>query len=124
MEKKQVGYFGEDKVREYLISKGYEIIKSNYCMRGGEIDIIAKNDDTIAFVEVKTRAKNSLTSGFEAITRAKQKFIAKTAVKFMATENYDLQPRFDAAEVILDGDKVLSIDYIEGAFDTTGMNIY
>lgn len=123
MDKKETGYFGEEQVRKYLIDNGYEILKNNYCIKGGEIDIIACKKNIIAFVEVKTREKGSITDGFEAINKKKKLLIIKAAATFMNTSHYDLQPRFDAAQVITYGNRVLSIDYIEGAFDTTGMDI-
>ena len=66
-----VGKAGEDFVAQYLKSKGYIIIKRNWRdSRFGELDIVAENRECIAFVEVKTRQKNSLVSGAEAVDNA------------------------------------------------------
>ena len=51
MDKKELGYFGEKVVAYYLEKKGYAILKRNFCIKGGEIDIIAQKDDIIAFKE-------------------------------------------------------------------------
>ena len=56
-------------------------LKRNYTVRGGEIDIIAKKNDCVAFVEVKTRKLDAFQSGEEAVTKSKQKRIIKTAKK-------------------------------------------
>ncbi len=118
----EIGNIGEDYVCSYLIKQGYEIVERNYRIRGGEIDIIAVNTDYIAFVEVKSRKPNSMVSGYDAINKRKQTLIVKTASNFCYKHPNKLQPRFDIAEVIISGGRVLGIDYIENAFDTTGMN--
>ena len=75
MDKKELGYYGENVVAYYLKKKGYTILKRNFCVKGGEIDIIAQYEDIIAFVEVKTRAPDPLVNGFEAVTKSKKKLI-------------------------------------------------
>ena len=68
-----VGKAGENFVAQYLKSRGYIIIKRNWRdSRFGEIDIVAENRECVAFVEVKTRAKNALVSGLEAVDFGKQ----------------------------------------------------
>ena len=87
-----------------------------------EKNMLLVNTDYIAFVEVKSRKPNSMVSGYDAINKRKQTLIVKTASNFCYKHPNKLQPRFDIAEVIISGGRVLSIDYIENAFDTTGMN--
>ena len=72
------GSAGEEYAAEVLTRKGYEIITRNYRSRFGEIDIICKNDKFIAFVEVKTRGRNAVILGREAVTPSKQR---KTALE-------------------------------------------
>ena len=88
--------------------------------RGGEIDIIAENGEYLAFVEVKTRKPNSLTSGFDDVTAKKQARLIQTAAVWCAEHPTELQPRFDIACVMMQGKQILSVDYLENAFDTTG----
>ncbi|MCM1133157.1 MAG: YraN family protein [Ruminococcus flavefaciens] len=118
----EIGSIGEEIVCGYLIEQGYNIIARNYRIRGGEIDIIAVNPDYIAFVEVKSRKPGSMVGGFEAVNRRKQGLIIKTASDYCTKYPTELQPRFDIAEVIIDNGRVLSIDYIQNAYDTTGYN--
>lgn len=119
----EIGFFGEDAVCSYLIKQGYEIAARNYRIKGGEIDIIAVNNEFIAFVEVKTRKQDSMVSGFEAVNKRKKGLIIKTAVDFCIKNPTNLQPRFDIAQVIISGSRVLSIDYIQNAYDTTEFKI-
>ena len=100
MTKSEIGKLGEDSVCSYLTEHGYTIAARNYRIKGGEIDIIACNGDYIAFVEVKTRKKDSLVSGFEAVNKRKRGLIIRTAADYCIKHPTVLQPRFDVAEVI------------------------
>ncbi|WP_294750376.1 YraN family protein [uncultured Ruminococcus sp.] len=123
MNKTEVGRLGEEAVCKYLADRGYSIVERNYRIKGGEIDIIADNGDYIAFVEVKSRKPDSMVSGFEAVNKRKRSLIIKTAADYCCKHPSMLQPRFDVAQVIISGEKVLSIDYITNAYDTTGYNL-
>lgn len=123
MNKTEIGRLGEEAVCKYLTERGYSIVERNYRIKGGEIDIIADNGDYIAFVEVKSRKPDSMVSGFEAVNKRKRSLIIKTAADYCCKHPNMLQPRFDVAQVIISGEKVLSIDYITNAYDTTGYNL-
>lgn len=75
--KRQTGSFYEDKAAEYLESIGYDIICRNFYGKGGEIDIVAKDNEALVFVEVKYRS--SVRYGFpeEAVDYRKQYRIKK-----------------------------------------------
>ncbi|MGN0607271.1 MAG: YraN family protein [Oscillospiraceae bacterium] len=119
MTNKETGSMGENAVCGYLEKKGYRILERNFRIKGGEIDIIACNDEFIAFVEVKTRKKNSMTDALDAVNYSKKKFIIRTASEYSCRNPLKYQPRFDIAEVITDKNTVVRINYIENAFDTT-----
>lgn len=120
MTRSEIGKIGEEAVCKYLIGHGYSIRARNYRIKGGEIDIIADNGDYIAFVEVKTRKPDSLVTGFDSINLRKRSLIIKTAAEYCRRYPNMLQPRFDVVQVIFDGSRICSIDYIKNAFDTTG----
>lgn len=119
MDKKELGYFGEKVVAYYLQKKGYKILRRNYTVKGGEIDIIAEKDGMIAFVEVKTRSPDPLVNGLEAVTKAKQRRIIRTSEQYSYRNPHDLQPRFDIAWVTVRDRKVVGFQYIENAFDAS-----
>ena len=123
MNKTEIGRLGERIVGRWLERHGYSIVAQNYQIYGGELDLVAENAEYRAFVEVKTRKPNRMQSGLEAITRQKQMRIIQPAADYMQKYPADLQPRFDIAEVVLDGTRLLALDYIENAFDTTGFDI-
>lgn len=116
-----VGKAGENFVAQYLKSKGYIILRRNWRdSRYGEIDIVAENNEYIAFVEVKTRQKNALVSGLEAVDTRKQNRIKNASQTFMRKLRTNLLPRLDVAEVIVISEKdekfEFEINYIENAF--------
>src|SRR5579875_1770256 len=73
------GNRGEEIAVSFLEKKGFRIIGRNFRMRGGEIDIIAIDGDTLVFIEVKTRLSNEFGSPFEAITPWKMSALVRTA---------------------------------------------
>lgn len=119
---RRTGDFGESVVCDFLVRHGYEILERNFTVRGGEIDIIAykKDIDTLAFVEVKTRAENALVSGEEAVTSAKKKHIVRTAEIYLSKNlNESCGCRFDVAVVQVSDKSVKSLKYYAGAFDAS-----
>ena len=113
-DKRKVGDWGEEEVSRYLRQKGVRIIERNWTLKNwGEIDIIAIDGDTLIFVEVKTRQKNQMVSGFDAISSHKL-HILKRMAQLYAASHTDLPRalRIDAAVVEFDPiDKTARIDY-------------
>ena len=104
MTAKEIGKAGENTASQYLEKLGYIIIKRNYTISGGEIDIIAKDGEYLVFVEVKTRKNKMFGSGKEAVDGKKLEHMQKCAVKFIYENRANnsiknLQPRFDGIEV-------------------------
>ena len=77
-----LGKYGEDLAIKFLKRKGYKILQRNFRSKFGEIDIIAQEQDTLVFVEVKTRWSQSFGPPEEAITPWKIKAIIKTGQYF------------------------------------------
>lgn len=72
------GRLGEELAAKFLQKQGYKIIERNFHSRVGEIDIIAKDSNTLVFVEVKTRSSKKFGEPVEAVTGQKLKSIEKT----------------------------------------------
>src|SRR5437868_218552 len=84
--KKQLaGIKGEDLAASFLRKKGYTIIDRNFHARGGEIDIIALESNTLVFIEVKARSTSQFGSPLEAITKWKLNSIIRTAQFYKVT---------------------------------------
>ena len=114
--KKDTGKKGEDIACEYLKKLGWHIIERNYhYSRYAEIDIVAKEHDTLVFVEVKTRSAGAIARPMEFVDGPKRRRIQKTAMLYLASHPTALQPRFDVIEVMVDG-KRSKIRHLENAF--------
>lgn len=100
-EAKRVGNWGEALTAEYLRGKGYHILDSGFRCQEGEIDLIACNGDTLAFVEVKTRQSARCGAGREAVDLRKQRKITATAFRYLAQHpEVPTKIRFDVAEIV------------------------
>ncbi len=98
--KKFLGKRGEIAATKYLISLGYKILEKNYKTYIGEIDIIAKDEDTLVFIEVKTRTSDDYGVPSEAVTIKKQEKYYKVAWEYLIkTKNCDSPCRFDVVEI-------------------------
>lgn len=115
------GKVGEDYAAALLEQKGFLVTARNYHSRWGEIDIIARDDQYILFVEVKTRAENAMGHPLEAVTPMKQQKLIKTALQYLSAhpELAELQPRFDVAGLITrrTGMQIKEVIYIPNAFE-------
>lgn len=113
----ETGKLGEELTSYYLKKSGYEIIRRNFRIKGGEIDIIAKKDGIIAFVEVKTRDISALESGVEAVGKRKRNLIINAAKEYSFRYPHELQPRFDISEVTVKNGKIVKFSYLDNAYD-------
>lgn len=114
-----LGQWGEEQVAEKLRREGWTIAARNFRCRMGELDIVAKNGQYLAFVEVKLRKNNQFGSACEAVTPAKQRRLRATAQFYLMSHPTRLQPRFDVAEVYAPRGvhtEAPDIYYIENAF--------
>jgi putative endonuclease len=99
-----LGKEGESLGAKYLAKKGYRIIERNYRYHRNEIDIIARHNKTLCFVEVKTRSSAEKGHPAESVTPAKQKEIIKAAKAYLAfTGQNEADSRFDVIAVSVDG---------------------
>lgn len=114
----QFGKKSEAIAVKHLRKQKYKILEENYRTKLGEIDIIAKDDDTIAFVEVKSRRSNHYGHPKWAITPQKQRKITLVALQYLkATKQLDSKARFDVVSISLIKKKP-EIELIKNAFET------
>lgn len=116
-ERLKLGRRGEDAAAKFLKRQGMKIVERNLCTPVGEIDLIAKDKKTLAFVEVKTRRGNAFGSPGEAVGPRKQHQIAQSAKWYLnEVDHKTLQPRFDVIAITVSGDD-FRIDHIPNAFE-------
>jgi putative endonuclease len=113
---KQVGSKGEDLAVEFLKDRGYGIIGRNYKTPIGELDIIAKDGETLVFVEVKTRSSNAFGYPFEAVGPRKKHKLKNLALLYLKNQKKSCAVRFDVISINLSGTKN-EIEHIKDAFE-------
>jgi len=115
MYKKNLGKKGEEISVDFLREKGYKILKRNYRFGHKEIDIVARDKNTVVFVEVKTGRSKRFGEPFEKVGTFKQRKLIEAAKDFIQkSEIKDCDFRFDVISVDLTGDR--KIEHIENAF--------
>jgi putative endonuclease len=114
MNNRAIGTEYEGRAFEYLERNGYRILERNFRCKIGEIDLIARNDGYLCFIEVKYRSTSSKGFPSEAITPSKIRKITRTAQYYMLLHKLptDTPCRFDAVVIL---DQELSL--IKNAFD-------
>lgn len=114
MNNRAVGTEFEQKAADYLVKNGYQLLERNFRCRIGEIDLIARNEGYLCFVEVKYRSGTSKGFPAEAINYNKIRRITRTAQFYLLLHKLpqDTPCRFDAV-VILEQE----ISLIKNAFD-------
>lgn len=111
-----VGKAGEEAAVQYLLQRGYHILQRNYRCRFGEIDLIAWDGGTLAFIEVKTRRSQRFGPAASAVTFEKQRHLIKASQMYMTQmkKAYALC-RFDVVAVEMDAHG-LHVELIKDAF--------
>ena len=112
-----VGRLGEDLALKKLKKLGYRCIARNYRCPLGEMDLIARDGETLVFVEIKTRRDKSLGYAKEAVDKRKKRQLSKVALAYMKAEDCcDVKSRFDVVAINFEGDRE-QIEVIKNAFD-------
>lgn len=93
------GKFGEDLAADFLIKRGHEILRRNFIYQRCEIDIIARKDNWLLFVEVKTRSSDDFGNPEEFVSSAQAGRIMHAAEQFIYTTNWHGHIRFDIISV-------------------------
>jgi len=98
----RTGEWGEEAAARHLRKQGYEIIERRARpSRRGEIDIVAVDGSTLAFVEVKTRASEHYGAPLSAVGREKRRALNKAAIRYLQKAKWPkLAYRFDVVEVV------------------------
>ncbi len=103
------GAGAEDRAAAWLRRRGFRVIARNVRNAGGELDLVAREGDTLCFVEVKARASDRFGPAILAVDAAKRRKLAQAASAYLAERPWDGPVRFD----------VLGLDQIEGRVEYT-----
>lgn len=113
---REIGKEWEHTAGSFLQARGIEILEYNFNCRSGEIDIIARDDDYLVFVEVKYRRSYSYGDPSQAVSRHKQKKLKQTAGFYILKRGFAKYPlcRFDVIGICTENG--LDIEWIKNAF--------
>lgn len=113
-----LGDRGEMIAAAYLTDKKYTILDKKFRSALGELDIVARIQTTLVFVEVKTRSSARAGLPEEAVDFAKQKQMTRLALSYVQKNNLSkMKTRFDVIAILYDGIQAPQIRHIENAFD-------
>ncbi len=117
---RKTGERGEALAAKLLAKKGYEILERNYRTRYGEIDLVARRESTLVFVEVKTRRGTGFGDPLEAVTPRKRERVRMMAEQYLAKKGDEFaggfgELRFDAVGILV-GPSGSQIRHVEDAF--------
>ncbi len=114
--RRQLGDKGEDLAAAALKKQGYKILERNFTTPLGEIDLIARHQGCLVFIEVKTRKSLRFGRPEEAVTPTKQRRLQRLAEYYLKQKRLKEQPlRFDVVAITLTGEGPL-IEIIHEAF--------
>ena len=113
----EIGNYGERVAATFLRRHGYTVLTRNYKVTGGEIDLVCRHGDVLAFVEVRTRAGEEFGRPAESIDARKEDALRLAARRYLELlKKDDITYRFDAVEVRLRAGEIPECTLIENLF--------
>jgi putative endonuclease len=109
-----LGKLGEEIAENFIIEKGYQILQKNWKWDKAEIDFIAKNQEVLLFIEVKTRQNATFGYPEDAVGKKKEKMIFEAAAAYMDSISHEQEIRFDILTVTMEPKS--KIEYFADAF--------
>lgn len=114
---RKIGDEGEDLAAAYLESKGYTILERNYFFEHAEVDIVAYDEISIVFVEVKFRSNTHFGEPEDHISDEKMTYVFKAAEAWLYERKMDRSPvRFDVISIVRKNNEAPQIKHFEDAF--------
>jgi putative endonuclease len=111
----QLGKQGEKLAVEFLQNNGYEILETNWTFQKAEVDVIAKKEDVLAIVEVKTRSSIDFGLPQDFVKPKKIQLLVKAVDEYVTQNDLDVSVRFDIIAIQKNGNEFI-IEHLEDAF--------
>ena len=116
-ERLDLGKLGEELAFKKIKRIGYKCLARNYRCPLGEVDLIAKDGDTLVFIEIKTRKGKSIGYAKEAVDGRKRRQLSKVALTYIkANDCWHMRSRFDVVAINFNNNE-REIEIIKNAFD-------
>jgi len=112
----ELGKEGETLAKQFLEDKGYQIVAMNWRYRRAEVDIIAKWEDWLIFVEVKTRTSEAFGRPEDFFTPAKERLMSQAAFAYIEQMDFMGEVRFDVIAILAPPNSNPQITHFEDAF--------
>lgn len=112
----ELGKKGENLAFDFLLTSGYTILETNWKSGKAEIDIIAKDNGILVFIEVKTRSNNKHGHPEESVTLQKQKLLSSAASRYMELIDHNWEVRFDIISIVYVSDQDFTLEHYKDAF--------
>ena len=111
-----LGRWGEDLAARHLVAKGYEVVARNWRCEVGELDLVIRDGDCLALVEVRTRRGRAMGTPEESITAAKQARLSDLAEAYVQAHDWPGHWRIDVVAIEVDRrGRLLRVDHYENA---------
>ena len=114
-EHNELGKLGEELAVEFLQKNSYEILETNWTFQKAEIDIIAKKENTLAIIEVKTRSTTDFGLPQDFVKPKKIQLLVKAVDEYVTSNDLDVGVRFDIIAIHKE-DNAFIIEHLEDAF--------
>lgn len=114
-EHNELGKQGEEQAVDFLQKNGYEILETNWIFQKAEIDVIARKEDTLAIIEVKTRSSIDFGLPQDFVKPKKIQLLVKAVNEYVIQNQLDVSVRFDIIAIHKNANKFI-IDHLEDAF--------
>ena len=114
-----LGKIGENVAVKFLSKKGYEILEKNFKSLFGEVDLIARKDDSIVFIEVKTRTSDSFGPPYLSVTKDKLRHIVNSALCYLRMKGaLGSNWRIDIVSIEMMDEKIIkNIELFENVYE-------
>lgn len=110
-----LGKLGEELAVEFLVKKGYSIVETNWTFQKAEIDIIAKKENVLAVVEVKTRSSIDFGLPQDFVSPKKIQLLVKAINEYVIANDLEVEVRFDIIALHKDGNEFV-VEHLKDAF--------
>jgi putative endonuclease len=111
------GELGERAAKKHLQKNGLKFLTANFRSARGEIDLIFRDEDCLAFVEVKTRSSEDWTRPAAAVNAERRRRLSQAALDYLRLlKNPEVKIRFDIVEILLADGEVREIRHLPNTF--------
>jgi putative endonuclease len=111
----QLGKKGEQLAVDFLLKNGYTIVERNYRFQKAEVDIIAKKEDILAVIEVKTRSTIDFGNPQDFVKPKQIQRLVTAVDEYVTVNDLNVEVRFDIIAIVKEG-KGFNIEHLENAF--------